>query len=166
MSTLRVDNLRGETADGKNRYIIQVVQSVLTTRFTSTSTSYTVVTGASASITPLSTNNKVLVTVDCTLGNGSINNATLIRLRRDGADIGNGTGATEADYNCFLSHIGASAANCNGQSKSFLDTPNSTSSLTYDLTICAKNGTASIGGRAESANMANSTIITLMEIAQ
>jgi len=165
MSTLRVDNLRGQTA-GTNRYIVQVVQSVLTTRFTSTSTSYAVVTGASASITPSSTNNKVLVTVDCTLGNGTVNNATLIRLRRDSSDIGNGTGATELDYNCFLSHIGASAANCNGQSKSFLDSPNSTSSLTYDLTICAKNGTATIGGRGDSANMANSTIITLMEIAQ
>ena len=104
--------------------------------------------------------------MDCTLGNSAVNNATLIRLRRDSSDIGNGTGATEADYNCFLSHIGASTANCNGQSKSFLDSPNSTSSLTYDLTICAKNGTATIGGRGDSANMANSTIITLMEIAQ
>ena len=97
MSTLRVDSLQGQTA-GTNRYIVQVVQNVLTTRFTSTSTSYAVVTGASASITPSSTNNKVLVTVDCTLGNSAVNNATLIRLRRDSADIGNGTGAPDRDW--------------------------------------------------------------------
>tara|TARA_R100001509_G_scaffold131614_1_gene85006 strand:+ start:585 stop:1124 length:540 start_codon:yes stop_codon:yes gene_type:complete len=31
MSTLRVDNLRGQTADGTNRYIVQVVQNTPTT---------------------------------------------------------------------------------------------------------------------------------------
>ena len=40
MSTLRVDNLRGETADGKNRYVVQVVQGTTSTQTSHSSTTY------------------------------------------------------------------------------------------------------------------------------
>ena len=37
MSTLRVDNLRGQTADGNYRYIVQVRQNVLSTQVANSS---------------------------------------------------------------------------------------------------------------------------------
>ena len=61
MSTLRVDNLQGQTA-GTNRYVVQVVSVDYGTETTSTSSSMAD-TGLTASITPVSTNNKILVLV-------------------------------------------------------------------------------------------------------
>ena len=62
MSTLRVDNLRGQTADGTNRYVVQVLSTTkLDDHYQSNSTSYTDVTGVTLTITPQSVNNKVLV---------------------------------------------------------------------------------------------------------
>ena len=61
MSTLRVDSIRGQTA-GTNRYVVQVVSAENSTANSTQSTSY-VDTGLSATITPSSTNNKILVIV-------------------------------------------------------------------------------------------------------
>ena len=63
MSTLRVDNLQGQTA-GTDRYVVQVVSSNLTTHFNSNSQTFHDITGLSLSITPASTNNKVLIMVN------------------------------------------------------------------------------------------------------
>ena len=57
MSTLRVDNLQGQTA-GTNRYVVQVVQMSTTTEVTLSSSTATA-TGLSLAITPSSTNNKI-----------------------------------------------------------------------------------------------------------
>ena len=62
MSTLRVDNLRGQTADGTNRYVVQVVQHTGTSTNTTTSSSF-VDTTCTGSITPLYSTSKILVTV-------------------------------------------------------------------------------------------------------
>ena len=62
MSTLRVDNLQGQTADGTNRYVVQVVEGSITPRISTASTSLTT-TGLEATITPSSTSNKILISV-------------------------------------------------------------------------------------------------------
>ena len=59
MSTLRVDNLQGQTA-GTNRYVVQVVNATSETSAATTSTSF-VTTGLTASITPSNANNKILI---------------------------------------------------------------------------------------------------------
>ena len=59
MSTLRVDSLQGQTA-GTNRYVVQVVSTTKTDTFSTTSESYTDITGLSATITPSSSQNKIL----------------------------------------------------------------------------------------------------------
>ena len=163
MSTLRVDSLQGQTA-GTDRYVVQVVTTHKTDRFTTTSTSYTDITGATATITPKSSNNKVLVTVNAHLGNNAANNGTHVILLRDGTEIGSGTGA--GSYNMFLGLIAQSTSHVSGCSNSFLDSPNTTNAVTYKLQMKASNGTASLGGRGDSTAVQMPTAITLMEIAQ
>ena len=60
MSTLRVDSIQGQTADGTNRYVVQVVSTTKTDTFSANSAQIQAVTGLSVSITPSNTNNKVL----------------------------------------------------------------------------------------------------------
>ena len=59
MSTLRVDSIQGQTA-GTDRYVVQVKQITTSTLVQIDSTRATA-TGLSISITPASTNNKILV---------------------------------------------------------------------------------------------------------
>jgi hypothetical protein len=40
MSTLRVDSLRGQTADGVNKYVVQVLQGEILTQVSNSSSSY------------------------------------------------------------------------------------------------------------------------------
>jgi hypothetical protein len=61
MSTLRVDNLQGQTT-GTNRYVVQVVEGSVSPKTATTSTSF-ITTGLEATITPTSTSNKVLISV-------------------------------------------------------------------------------------------------------
>ena len=62
MSTLRVDNLRGQTADGTNRYVVQIQQGTYATQ-TNSSSSGTLATGLNVSITPPSPTKCIVHTV-------------------------------------------------------------------------------------------------------
>ena len=73
MGTLTVDNLnlKGSGSVSSVGRILQVVQTSKTDDFSTTSTSYTDVTGFSATITPSSTSSKVLVMAQCQFGNNA-----------------------------------------------------------------------------------------------
>ena len=60
MSTLRVDNLRGQTA-GTNRYVVQVVSETITAQLNGSvgSAGTYIDTGVTATITPTSTSNTI-----------------------------------------------------------------------------------------------------------
>ena len=60
MSTLRVDSIRGQTADGTNRYVVQVVQGTTSTQTSHSSNAYAD-TGLSVTITPQLATSKVLI---------------------------------------------------------------------------------------------------------
>ena len=60
MSTLRVDNLRGQTSDGTYKYIVQVQSTTITDTTTITATSATA-TGHIVSITPKFSNSLILI---------------------------------------------------------------------------------------------------------
>ena len=162
MSTLRVDNLRGQTADGNYRYIVQVRQNVLSTQLAnSSSTQSDVITHT---ITPTYTTSAILIT--CTgMGAPDQNNAIYFRLLRDSTEVGSGTGATT---NNVIQAIGTTQSDFEMTpfSIQLLDTPSTTSQITYTLQSAAVNGTAKIGGRADNNDNAVPTYITLMEIAQ
>ena len=156
MSTLRVDSIRGQTADGTNRYVVQVVEGSFSTLTSTTSTSF-ITTGLEATITPSSTSNKVLISVAM-----------------------NGVYSPEADYVVFHiykndvnHHSFSTNVGQNGESDSssvahfYLDSPATTSATKYTVYNRSGNG-GSIGinnyGIGDDGST-RSTII-LQEIAQ
>tara|TARA_B110000858_G_C17430789_1_gene305367 strand:+ start:51 stop:524 length:474 start_codon:yes stop_codon:yes gene_type:complete len=156
MSTLEVKAIQAPTGYDLQMpagHILQVVQATTGTQVTSSSTSMAD-TGLTASITPSSTSNKILVTIS-QLGLDKRSSNTymdLITLR----------GSTEIhSANAQLLFDNSTNFNTASCTWSYLDSPSSTSSVTY------KTQFASISGSSHVAcqwNSATSTII-LQEIA-
>jgi len=146
--------------------VIQTKQGGRNTRTTVDQTTFTDI-GVSVLITPTSTTSEILVTVSGILGN-SVNNGyfSLLKIFRDNTEIGSGTGAT--NYNSFVAHLMAENYGTNGFSQQYLDSPNSTSAITYSLKLAAQSGSvATVGGRGDN-NTAHAapTTITVQEIKQ
>jgi len=147
MSTLRVDNLQGQTA-GTNRYVVQVVSVDYGTETTSTSSSMAD-TGLTASITPVSTNNKILVLVHQQAK--ALDGAGRMSLVRDSTTL-------EEQY--FGESEGGDWYGTIDVTK--LDSPATTSSVTYK-TQQRTNGAGTVGVNSP---ILNACTMTLMEIAQ
>jgi hypothetical protein len=134
--------------------VLQVVQGLYTTQVLSTSGTYAD-TGLTATITPSSTSNKilVLVTADGVYASGGANVISAFRIVKNGSSLyefGNGgNGATPT----LIIVTGSCSVN-------YLDSPASISALTYKLQIQNKYATGTVG--VSTFNGAQS--ITLMEI--
>jgi hypothetical protein len=164
----------GGTLDRLDRAgnVLQVVQTVKTDTFSSGSTSFVDVTGMSANITPASANNKILVSYNLNVSGPGGGYSSSWKIVRNSTDIGIGdasgaiirtTSQVFSDtYGFVLWHPNAS----------FLDSPSSTSQLTYKIQAMTHYG-ASFPfflnrGQAEgnSAHYGRTiSTITLMEIA-
>jgi hypothetical protein len=133
----------------------QVVQTVKTDTFTTSSTSFVDVTGMSVTITPSSTDNKVLVICDTKYAAIATGVTAAGRLMR-------------ADTELALGHRHRSPGTSDivpGSTTLFLDAPNSTSALTYRWQI-SSSGADPVGfnvGRATSGTTHSS--ITVIEVA-
>ena len=164
MSTLRVDNLRGQTADGTNRYVVQVKQFVLTTADSISSTSFTD-SALTVTITPNSTTSKIRATIPGLFGQNFWHATPFWRLRRDSTTISanDGTHWPRVQYDSTRdSESGLSLV------MDVLDSPSTTSPVTY--TLQGKTSSASYPVYlnrtvATSGPMAQTTL-TLMEITQ
>jgi hypothetical protein len=149
--------------------VLQVVQTTKTDTFSTTS-SYTSVTGLSASITPTSSTSKILVTVS--LGALSATNSSMKMGMYRGATpiyIGDAAGsrtqvsAQSQTTNNYQAQFGA---------WSFLDSPATTSSTTYQVYI-GSNGTGPTlylnrtdrDNNASSEDARSASSIILMEVA-
>ena len=145
------------TTNPKAGNIIQVVSTTKTDTFTTTSNTFTDVTGLSVDITPSSTSSKILVTVNVT-GSGKANQSRApVRLLRDSTLIGNATdvGNRNAAFGVLYSisdDNGISTANIQ-----FLDSPNTTNSVTYKVQIANKNGNSNTIVVNRSYNDSNAT---------
>ena len=141
-------------ASGVGGKVLQVISATHATEVTSTSSSYAD-TGLTASITPSSTSNKVLVIVNQNgLEKDNTDTKISLKLLRASTDIAlfAGTGT--------LNTSTANRTDIGGTGVSILDTPNSTSSTTYKTQLKNEgSGTVAVqnGGSVSS--------ITLMEIA-
>ena len=148
--------------------VLQVVQTQLTTvqTFSPGAGVFTNITGASATITPSSTSNKILVTYS-TFMTSSQNSAywmQFLRMLRDGTAVAVGTQASykatgTANYSSNTQYGGPVV-------QTFLDSPATTSAVTYQLSGAGESGFA-IGGSYSSGSTSPSvpTTIILMEIA-
>lgn len=133
--------------------VLQVVQTVFTGAKSTTSTSLTDVSGASVSITPISTSNKILVLVnanDVQKSNADVyGTIALLRGSTEIAQLGGQIGFTgSTSYN-----------NVGSVSGTYLDSPSTTSSTTFKLQFKTSGGTFYIN-----TNSGTESMITVMEI--
>ena len=118
-------------ANAPSGSVLQVVQGTYTTQQSTTSTSY-VASSITASITPSSSSNKVLVEVS--LNGVASGGATYYTIYRDSTNLGSGTNSCLA--------ITTYVASDNSISMRFLDSPATTSSTTYTVYYKASSATA------------------------
>ena len=163
-----VDYIYAKTAGGKvyvPGHVVQVVHSVLTTVFSTTSTSMTS-TGLTAVITPTTTSSKILAKVSG-IGSAADANASqiLFQLVRSGTIVdGQSAIPWNTSIRAFATVEGARSrwpVTCN-----LLDSPSTTSSLTYTLNMMVTGSTGYLGRWGTDGNWNVATTLTLMEIAQ
>ena len=159
-------------ATGSFGKILQVVQTVKTDLFSTSSNSFTDITGLSCSITPTSATNKVLIMASI---KGHSNGNATSRILRDSTTIFVGTDATgsqvaSAGGDFFGSGGGGTGLGGSGQTVThvFLDSPSTTSSITYKAQIQLYTGTFYLNATYANANAVycfkGVSSITLMEV--
>ena len=151
--------------------VLQVVSTTKTDTFSTNSTTMVDVTGLSLSITPSSTSNKILIFGFVSVGTPNTN-FVYFNLVRDSTAICIGDASTNRVNVTGMSFAGVSnEGNVTLVPTNFLDSPNSTSSLTYKIQIrCATAGNAYVNrSHRDSAStnfdMRIASTITAMEIA-
>jgi len=150
--------------------ILQVVSVTKSDTFSTTSTSFADVTGLTANITPTSATSKILVFVSMMFGlSGEI--TMQARLLRDSTAIGIGD-ATGSRNSVTLQHqhIGAQSAFYQpNNAVNHLDSPATTSALTYKMQARVSSGTGYVNRSGDDGNAADRgrgiSSITLMEVA-
>lgn len=140
-------------ANAPSGSVIQVVSSVVTAGFSSSSSSF-VTTGLAASITPLSASNKILVIASLQTAQLASNQPINETIYRNSTNLGNATFGIAGTY----AQSGGYTVTTN--SLVYLDSPATTSSTTYTIYARSETGSSfSLGANGQPLT------ITLMEIA-
>tara|TARA_R110002012_G_scaffold320224_1_gene542822 strand:- start:136 stop:612 length:477 start_codon:yes stop_codon:yes gene_type:complete len=113
--------------------VLQVVNNTQTSRFTTSSTSLVAATGYTIAITPSATSSKVFVCISAMCDTGATDRVNYMTIYRDSTNLGEGNDGL------------ASSHSTGGRiytpvTLSVLDSPSSTSSLTYQVYMRAYNG--------------------------
>jgi hypothetical protein len=159
--------------------ILQVVHVDKSDYFSTTSTSHTDITGMTASITPTSASNYILVEFRLVCSGGD-NNYSTLRIQRQiaGGSYGNPSVITSGSNNSDAGHSGADTEVSYGQYKTYnrvcriKDQPNTTSQVNYKIQVRSqasgfvlnRTGYSNTGSTATSQAEGTSSI-TLMEVA-
>jgi len=120
--------------------VLQVLQSVKTDTFSTTSTSYVDITGLTVSITPSSTSSKILVMYNTSGGIAGDIAHGYINIFRDGTELVNVTSASNREGGMNVFNVATQQQP--SVSVYYLDSPSSTSSLTYQIKVKSSNGSA------------------------
>lgn len=185
MSELVVGSLKGLSSKGfvidvasgsklvQSGSILQVVSTTKSDTFSTTSTSYVEVTGLTATITPSRTTSLILVTTMVPMsvsGGGSTDRSGFLTVFRGATNLSNPT-SPGSRTRAFHSQFNMDTTRMmNAVSVSFLDSPASTSSLTYGIRVAAgisetiRVNSSQTDGDVASSGRAVATI-TLMEVA-
>jgi len=137
-------------ASGVGGKVLQVVSATFSTQSESTSASY-VATGLTASITPSSASNKILILYSLPLRNSTANINVVHSIFKNGSNLlgSYGAGILKTDSTATMATATAN----------YLDSPNTTSSTTYAIYVNPTSVTAQWCGASATAS------ITLLEIA-
>jgi len=152
--------------------VLQVVQTVKTSVFSTSSSSYTDVTGASVSITPSSASNKILILINGEYSGGD-DSFGYLKVLRDSTDLSVGDLRGSEQRATMSASPRTAGGASNNVTRAFgcniLDTPSSTSSVTYKLQLKATNSSTIVIGGSSSTSDGNRssvpTFLTAMEIA-
>lgn len=139
--------------------VLQVVQTVKTDSFSTTSTSLVDVTGFSVTITPRAASSRILVIADIAMGHSQTNVDARFSLVRDSTLIY----VTGGNDTAFFGHV-TSTATLVTATKVFADSPNTTSAITYKGQIRTASGTTHFNRRGVDAG-GGATSITAIEVA-
>ena len=150
--------------------ILQVVQTVKTDTFSSSASSFTNITGLTATITPASASNKILVMASVAV---ALNSSYFlqIRLARGGSAILQGDAAGSRIRTQGMVYVYNQLNNSQLTWPGYVvDSPASTSSLTYSVQMCQIDGSTHYVNRLPRDDDANyeprsASSIILMEIA-
>ena len=163
MSTLYVDNLQPNLGGGVliPGHVVQVVNNSTDQQFTNTTTSFVEFTALATTITPKSSSSKILVTVNL-MGGGYNNNVSggqentgyFIVCRDTSTNI-----ISQKRYENYQ-YDGAGSQTRFAISTSFLDSPATTSAVTYRVYGRVDSGVGMQMGQNSDSE------VTLMEIAQ
>lgn len=167
--TLPASALTGSLPAGMGGKILQVVSTLRTGEFTTTSGSFVDVTGVTATITPSSTSSKIYISMSVPVGDSAGAYAHM-RVLRNGTAIGLGaTPNSNAAGVSFVTQGYQSSNQCLTIPFTFLDSPSTTSAVTYKLQTKTFAGRTIFINRTPDVGDANigkvaSSTITLFEI--
>ena len=149
--------------------VIQIQQTVKSDTFVSSSASWIDVTGMSVNITPTSSTSKILVRFAI---HGTTTNVAYVKLQRNGSDIAIGDAASNR-IRCTAGNfnVGGDGNTTYLFTQEFLDSPGTTSTLTYKLQFRHESGGSNwhvnrtVNDPDSSTGMRGISTITVMEIA-
>lgn len=142
--------------------VLQVVSTTKTNVFSSTSTTFTDITGLSVSITPTSATSTILISVTSNFACSAAGTPQSFNLVRNSTNIAQPS--TAPTFNGTVTPYLNLFENSLGWSINFLDSPATTSATTYKVQGKTSSGTFYVNGRG-SADFASVSTITVMEIA-
>lgn len=163
LTAAQMNNLRGAFR------VLQIVSTTKTDTYThSTGVTFSNVTGLSASITPSATSSKVLIYVS--IDGGANNGGTYVKVTGGGAASWVGDAASNRSRVAFSFAVPTAAGQMVNASGFYLDSPATTSAITYQVQIAAAdNATTTYVNRSvtdtdTTAFPRGSSTITVMEI--
>jgi len=158
----------GDAGGGK---ILQVVHTQKNESFETTSSTFVVITGLTANITPSATSSKILIMMSAPYS--STANAGQISIFKGGSNLldslrGSNLGSRTACTTSAGNPESGADEQMNNNSFSIIDSPSSTSQLTYDIRVRGNGSTMIINGNHNPDNIqqrpCSISSITLMEI--
>ena len=147
--------------------VLQVVSVTKVDAFTTTSASFTDITGLSASITPSAVSSTILVLYKVAANLRIADMAAFLQLLRGATAIGGGTavGSRPSAMSGFYTGVALATTDLTGN---FIDSPASVASQTYKIQTRVVGGTVGINTTMDDSDGAGrnrlSSTITLMEI--
>ena len=163
LKKMTVSNLVANAGGGK---IGQVVSAFKADAFSSTADGFFDITGLSVSITPSATSSKVLVISDLALGSSNFDSFNIgFKVLRGSTNIGIST-AGSSNFSGGFNFYGSDTTYAFGNAKVFLDSPSSTSSLTYKVqgTKQDSSGTFYLNRKGSNTGVGGASSITVMEV--
>ena len=151
-NAIKRDTVQGVLDLASGGKVLQVVHTSLTAAtFSTTSTSFTDITGMTVAITPAATSSKVLLEVIINYDMGSTTSFAAFKALRDSTDLAVGASASSR-VQCAAWGSSYDNQSITHRSMTFLDSPSSTSSLTYKMQVNLDGSTFYLNRAATDTN--------------